>query len=79
MVRCTYKRAYIDNLYIAKFAGLSTDEKPTGNFVNGTKYVCVDTGAEFMWNETAKEWNQTKAGYTSPAESTPAESTPEET
>ena len=52
--------------YLCTFAGLSTDSKPTGSFVNGSKFICVDDGSEFMWNETASEWNQTKAGYTAP-------------
>ena len=51
---------------LCTFAGLSTDSKPTGKFVNGTKYICVDNGAEYMYNETSNTWAQTKAGYTAP-------------
>ena len=68
-IRCLEKKAFEGNKTLCKFAGLSTDSKPTGDFVNGTSFVCVDDGSEFMYNETAKEWNQTKAGYTAPAES----------
>lgn len=66
-IRCIEQKAFDGNKTLCTFAGLSTDSKPTGDFVNGTKYVCVDDGSEFMYNETAAEWNQTKAGYTAPA------------
>lgn len=69
-IRCIEKKAFEGNKTLCTFAGLSTDSKPTGDFVNGTKYVCIDNGAEFMYNETAKEWNQTAAGYTAPADNT---------
>lgn len=67
-VRCIEKKAFEGNKTLCTFAGLAADDKPTGAFVNGTKYICVDSGAEFMYNETAAEWNQTKAGYTAPAD-----------
>lgn len=66
-IRVVEKKAFEGTKTLCKFAGLSTDSKPTGDFVNGTTYVCVDDGSEFMYNETAKEWNQTKAGYSAPA------------
>ena len=69
-VRCIEQKAFEGNKTLCKFAGLSTDSMPVGDFVNGTSFVCVDDGSEFMFNETAKEWNQTKAGYTAPEETT---------
>ena len=66
MVRILTERIVEGNKRYIEAAALSTDSKPTGDFVNGTLYVCVDNGAEYMYNETAKEWNQTKAGYTAP-------------
>lgn len=65
-VRKIEERLFEGNKVLVKFAGLSTDSKPTGAFVNGSSFVCVDDGSEFMYNETAAEWNQTKAGYTAP-------------
>jgi hypothetical protein len=65
-IRCIEEKAFEGNKVLAKFAGLSTDSKPTGAFVNGSSFVCVDDGSEFMYNETAGEWNQTKAGYSAP-------------
>ena len=65
-VRCIEEKAFEGNKVLVRFAGLSTDSKPTGDFVNGSSYVCVDNGAEFMYNETSNTWAQTKAGYTAP-------------
>ena len=65
-IRCIEEKAFEGNQVLVKFAGLSTDSKPTGDFVNGSSFVCVDDGSEFMYNETAGEWNQTKAGYSAP-------------
>ena len=65
-VRCIEEKAFEGEKVLVKFAGLSTDSKPTGKFVNGSSYVCVDNGAEFMYNETSNTWAQTKAGYTAP-------------
>ena len=67
-VRCIEQRAFDGDKTLCTFAGLSTDSMPVGDYVNGTKYICVDNGAEYMFNETAKEWNQTAAGYAAPEE-----------
>lgn len=65
-IRCVEMKPFEGSKVLVTFAGLSTDQKPVGAFVNGSKYVCVDNGAEYMYNETASEWNQTKAGYSAP-------------
>ena len=68
-VRCLEQKAFEGTKTLCKFAGLSGDSKPTGDFVNGTLFVCVDDGSEFMFDETSRTWNQTKAGYVAPEES----------
>ena len=65
-VRCIEQKAFEGNKTLCKFAGLSTDSKPTGDFVNGTTFFCVDNGAQYAYNETSKTWAQTAAGYTAP-------------
>lgn len=65
-VRCIDMKPFEGSKLLVRFAGLSTDSKPVGNYVNGSTFFCVDNGAEYAFNETAKEWNQTKAGYTAP-------------
>lgn len=65
-VRVIEQKAFDGNKTLCKFAGLSTDSKPTGDFVNGTTFFCVDNGAEYAYNETSNTWAQTAAGYTAP-------------
>lgn len=38
--------------------GLSTDEKPTENIVNGTVFIEIDTGKVFMFDGTSKTWKE---------------------
>lgn len=42
--------------------GLSTDTKPTADdipdIINGTIYICVDTGDIYMYDAENKEWNK---------------------
>lgn len=41
-------------------AGLSTDEKPTEGIVTGSRFLEVDTGNAWIWDETAQSWNPDK-------------------
>ena len=43
------------NVLYAKIAGLSTDTKPTG-LAMGSVFTEVDTGYEYLYNETSGEW-----------------------
>lgn len=37
-------------------SGLSTDDKPVENIINGSIFVEVDTGNVFFFNEEDAEW-----------------------
>lgn len=40
-----------------QFAGLSTDEKPTGDSVqNGSSYIEMDTGTLYFYDAANEEW-----------------------
>ena len=65
-VRVIEQKAFEGDKTLCRFAGLSTDSKPTGAFVNGTTFFCVDNGAEYAYNETSNTWAHTAAGYTAP-------------
>lgn len=45
-----------------QFAGLSTDEKPTGDSIqNGSSFIEMDTGKLFFYDadgETGEEWKE---------------------
>ena len=45
-------------LAVANLFGLSTDEKPTEGYANGTFFIEVDTGKLYLFNETAGEWTE---------------------
>lgn len=38
--------------------GLSTDEKPTENIVNGTSFIEIDTGKVYMYDLENEEWKE---------------------
>lgn len=38
--------------------GLSTDEKPTENIVNGTVFIEIDTGKVYMFDAEGTEWKE---------------------
>lgn len=53
MVRVLMKRAFNETLYYCEFAGLSSDDKPLGHLVTGSKFVEVDTGDLYRYDETS--------------------------
>ena len=46
---------------VMSFVGLSTDEKPTGQFngsaiANGSVFIAMDSGAAYMYDEDNSQW-----------------------
>lgn len=41
-----------------EYDGLSTDTKPTNGVRNGSKFVEIDTGKEYLFDEEGQEWNE---------------------
>ena len=66
MIRILESRIIEGNKSFVNIACLSTESKPIGDYVTGSKLVEADTGAEFRFDEVAGAWNQTGAGYTAP-------------
>ena len=56
MVRILYEEAQLDNVNYIEAAGLSDDDKPTGNLANGSTYLCVDTGDVYFYDEENAQW-----------------------
>ena len=46
--------------HYCEFAGLSTDDKPTG-WATGSLFLEVDTGNVYAYDEEGEEWNQIAA------------------
>ena len=58
MIRYLIHRPTTDGKVYAVIAGLSTDTKPTAGLITGSRFVAADTGAGYLFNETAGEWNE---------------------
>lgn len=56
MIRYLIHRPTTDGKVYAVIAGLSTDTKPTAGLITGSRFVAADTGAAYLFNETASAW-----------------------
>ena len=69
MIRAIVERAFTPEKNYVELFGLSTDNKPTAGIVTGSKFTEVDTGEEYLFDETSTgTWTKVKAGYVAPAE-----------
>lgn len=41
-----------------EYRGLSTDEKPTENILNGAVFIEIDTGKVYMFDLENEEWKE---------------------
>lgn len=70
MVRRIREVSFVPGKNYAVMFGLSTDTKPTGGLVTGSRFTEVDTGDEYLFDETGDgTWTKVKAGYVAPADS----------
>ena len=53
---------HTDGKHLIYAAGTSDDDKPTGDFVNGSIALEVDTRKVYFWNETTGEWDDGEEG-----------------
>jgi hypothetical protein len=56
MVRVLKDTLFVDGKHYIHAAGLSTDQKPTSGIVSGSYFVEVDTGKEYLFDETGETW-----------------------
>ena len=72
MIRTIERRAFVGELLLCKFYGNSGDTKPTTGLVTGSKFVEVDTGIEYLFDEFSCSWiaQNTGNGKTSVAGAT---------
>lgn len=69
MVRIIVSRSYTSGKNYIEAAGLSTDDKPVAGIITGSKFTEVDTGDQYLFDETGNgTWTKVAAGYTAPAE-----------
>ena len=41
-----------------EYRGLSRDDKPTENIVNGTVFIEIDTGKVYMFDQENEQWKE---------------------
>ena len=56
MVRDLVKRPTTDGKFYAECAGLSTEPKPTLTRITGSRFIEVNTGKEYRYDELGVEW-----------------------
>lgn len=62
MVRYIVVEPFMQGLVYAEIVGISTDDKPVTGIVTGSKYTEVDTGIEYMFDETTGVWTAQNTG-----------------
>ena len=67
MIRKLVDRYFEEGKKYAEMFGLSTDDKPLGELVTGSKFTEVDTGDVYLFDETGDgTWTKVAAGYVDP-------------
>ena len=56
MIRTLERKAFTNDKLFCKFAGNSSDSKPTDGIVTGSSFLEVDTGIEFLFDEDVSGW-----------------------
>ena len=56
MIRTLERKAFTNDKLFCKFAGNSSDSKPTDGIVTGSSFLEVDTGIEFLFDEDVAGW-----------------------
>ena len=62
MIRELVGFAYDGEKKFCDFAGVSSDTKPTGNFITGSRFIEVDTGIEYLYDEESQTWTAQGSG-----------------
>ena len=56
MVRVLKDTLFVDGKHYIHAAGLSTDQKPTEGIVSGSFFAEINTGKEYLFDETGETW-----------------------
>jgi len=58
MVRMLIDTEFSEGKHYIEAAGLSTDTKPTENIITGSRYIEVNTGKEYRFDEVGGQWHE---------------------
>ena len=56
MVRTTKSEIVVGEVRYVEFSGLSTDDKPVGDYSTGSLFLEVDTCDVYFYDEDTSEW-----------------------
>ena len=56
MIRTLERKAFTNDKLFCKFAGNSSDSKPTDGIITGSSFLEVDTGITFLFDEDVAGW-----------------------
>ena len=62
MIRKLVDRYFNEDNKYAEMFGLSTDDKPVKGLITGSKFIEVDTGIEYRFDEMSKTWIPQNSG-----------------
>lgn len=62
MIRVLQSTAYNEGRFYIESAGLSTDTKPGGDIITGSRFTEVDTGIEYLFDESSGDWQAQNTG-----------------
>jgi len=67
MIRNIIEKPFAEGLKYLNAAGLSTDTKPTEGLITGSRFIEVDTGDLYAFDEVSGEWKKIADGPQTPA------------
>lgn len=62
MIRTLERKVFTPDKLLCKFAGNSSDSKPTAGIVTGSSFLEVDTAKEYLFDEDIQEWFPVNSG-----------------
>ena len=62
MIRTLERKVLTPDKLFCRFAGNSSDSKPTAGIVTGSSFLEVDTAKEYLFDEDSQAWNATGSG-----------------
>ena len=58
-MRILVKKSYVEGIYYEEIAGTSAEAStlPESGLVTGSRFLCVDTGDLYLFDDNAGKWN----------------------
>lgn len=56
-MRILVKKTYVEGVFYEEIAGTSDEVFPASGLVSGSRFLCVDTGELYLFDDAAGKWN----------------------